>query len=83
MPRVHARDVLVANPALPAKPAGNPGSLQALLDEPAYRAIKVENRNGVVYIHNRSSQAGAVMTLARRLSDLPEVQQIVLVPEGR
>lgn len=72
-------EVLVSRPG----PAPKQPGLDAVLADPAYQGLKVERKGKVVHIHQRSGQAAAVMALARRLSDLPDVEEIVLVPEGR
>jgi hypothetical protein len=45
--------------------------------------VKVEQRGTAVYVHAREGQGATTMLLARKLRDLPGVEEIVLVPEGR
>lgn len=57
--------------------------LDAILADPTFRGISVEQRGKVVTIYNQPSKAAAVMALARQVSELPEVEQIILAPQGR
>ncbi len=76
-------DILVARPRPEAIPATTQDAIEEILAEPTYRGLKIERRGAVVYLHQRSGHGARVMALARRLSGLPQVEQIVLVPEGR
>lgn len=58
-------------------------ALVALLKEPGFADIKVEQRGSVVYLHPKAGQGGTTMALARRLRDVPGIEDIILVPEGR
>jgi len=60
-----------------------PSGLDALLAEAQFREIKVEQRGSAVYVHQHPGQGARVMALARRLQDVPGVEEIVLVPAGR
>jgi hypothetical protein len=79
-------DVLVTRtrPTTLVKPTGSVESaLLALLAEPAFKEVKVEVRGNAVRVLTREGQGATTMALARRLRDLPGVEEIVLVPEGR
>jgi hypothetical protein len=59
------------------------GTLAALLAEPNFKDMKVEQRGGTVFVHTAPGEGARTMALARRLRDLPGIEEIVLVPEGR